>query len=289
MKRTPRQTGASSCVNLVPRTKINGHCRWEQISEPMGQAPCGFKTEKEQTPANAEGTTAAPTGQADGVQFPSLLTPIRKTRPYGCGAGPHIVSSPFVAGVNFMEKSDKNISKRLSKVLRHAPEAMGLTLGDGGWANVADVLAGFERQGRQVSRDDLQRVVDTNDKKRFTLSDDRNRIRAAQGHSVTVDLGLVPVTPPTVLYHGTAVANLENIRAEGLMPQSRQHVHLSQDRETATRVGMRHGKPHILNLDCFKMHAEGYEFFQSDNGVWLTAFVPPEFIRGFANSHPQKD
>lgn len=179
------------------------------------------------------------------------------------------------------DKTDKNISKRLSKVLRHAPEAMGLTLGPGGWVAIADVLAGFERQGRTVTRDMLQRVVDNNDKKRFTISDDGMRIRAAQGHSVTVDLGLRPVEPPAVLYHGTAISNLDSIKADGLWPQSRQQVHLSQDRDTATRVGQRHGKPHILNLDCMAMRAAGYEFYKADNDVWLTDFVPPEFLWGF--------
>ncbi|MGB0799236.1 MAG: RNA 2'-phosphotransferase [Planktomarina sp.] len=178
-------------------------------------------------------------------------------------------------------KPDRNISKRLSKVLRHAPEAMGLTLDDGGWVAVDQVLAGFARQGRSIGRDDLQRVVDTNDKKRFTFSDDGLRIRAAQGHSVNVDLGLNHAEPSAILYHGTAEANLAAIKRDGLKPQSRQQVHLSSDRDTARRVGARHGKPRILQVDTAKMVRAGHKFYLADNGVWLTDAVLPEYLSGF--------
>lgn len=172
-------------------------------------------------------------------------------------------------------------SKFLSRVLRHEPEAAGVVLGPGGWVAVDELLRGMKAVGHAMKLDDLLRIVSENDKQRFTLSDDGRRIRAAQGHSVDVDLGLEAAVPPTELYHGTATANLDAIFAEGLMPGRRKHVHLSSDKDTALRVGQRHGKPVALLVDAAGMHAAGHGFWQADNGVWLTDTVPPAFI-GFA-------
>src|SRR5205085_6970174 len=124
--------------------------------------------------------------------------------------------------------------------------------------------------GTQFGREDLLHVVATSDKKRFSLSNDGQRIRAAQGHSVTVELGLSPQEPPPVLYHGTATRFVDSILSEGLKPQNRQQVHLSIDETTARRVGQRHGKPVILKIEARRMYAEGFKFFLADNGVWLT-------------------
>jgi len=131
---------------------------------------------------------------------------------------------------------------------------------------------------KRMTRDQLLEVVETNDKKRFTLSEDGKRIRAAQGHTVNVDLELAPVTPPDVLYHGTATRSLEPIQKQGLQPMWRDHVHLSADLETATKVGMRHGKPVILKVDTAGMHANGQAFYQADNGVWLTGPIAPKWF-----------
>jgi putative RNA 2'-phosphotransferase len=173
---------------------------------------------------------------------------------------------------------DISISKFLSYVLRHEPQAIGLVLGDQGWVDVADLVEKARANGTAITAADVARVAANSDKKRFTLSDDGLRVRAAQGHSVTVDLGLQPVTPPEVLYHGTATRFREPILLEGLKPQARQQVHLSADTETATKVGQRHGKPLIFNVAAGQMHAQGHRFFQADNGVWLTDTVPPEFL-----------
>jgi putative RNA 2'-phosphotransferase len=170
------------------------------------------------------------------------------------------------------------LSKFLSFVLRHKPDAIGLVLDAEGWAGIDDLIAKGNAAGTRFGRDELFDVVATSDKKRFSISPDGLRIRAAQGHSVSVELGLAPQEPPPVLYHGTATRFVEAILAEGLKPQSRQQVHLSLDEVTAHRVGQRHGKPVIFKVDAARMHAQGFKFFVADNGVWLTDEVPPEFL-----------
>lgn len=169
-------------------------------------------------------------------------------------------------------------SKFLSLVLRHDPGKVGLVLDDQGWVSVAELLAKCEQAGKPIGRERLLEIVSTNDKSRFTLSPDGLRIRAAQGHSVPVELGLQPVAPPAFLFHGTATRFLDSILREGLKPQSRQQVHLSADSETATKVGQRHGKPVVLRVDAGRMFEAGHAFIQADNGVWLTDRVPPEFL-----------
>jgi putative RNA 2'-phosphotransferase len=170
-------------------------------------------------------------------------------------------------------------SKLLSYVLRHRPDSIGLTLDAHGWADVGELLACLAAQGKAVERALLERVVAENDKQRFALSEDRSRIRASQGHSIAVDLQLRAAEPPAVLYHGTASRFLKSILATGLRAGARHHVHLSADRDTATRVGARHGFPAVLIVDAARMHADGIDFYQSDNGVWLTGDVKPAYLR----------
>ena len=173
----------------------------------------------------------------------------------------------------------KEISRFLSYVLRHAPESIGLSLDANGWADVAELLAAAGKAGRRIDLATLRAVVAENDKQRFTLSDDGRRIRAAQGHSIAVDLALAPSEPPSRLYHGTATRNLDAIRAEGLKPGRRQQVHLSLDPETARKVGQRHGQPAVLTVDAAAMRRDGHRFFRADNGVWLTDSVPARYLR----------
>ena len=169
-------------------------------------------------------------------------------------------------------------SKFLSLVLRHQPEAIGLVLDEQGWANVDDLLEKANQADRAITRDLLVQVVEQNDKQRFSLSVDGTRIRANQGHSIAVNLGLQARKPPEVLYHGTATRFLESILTQGLRPQKRQHVHLSPDLATAFRVGQRHGKPVILEVDTAGMQQDGQTFYCSANGVWLCDRVPPRFL-----------
>jgi putative RNA 2'-phosphotransferase len=178
-----------------------------------------------------------------------------------------------------MTDDPRQLSKFLSYILRHKPDSIGLTLDSQGWASIDELIARSNAGGTVFGRIDLLKMVDGNDKKRFSVSDDGQRIRAAQGHSVTVELGLTAQQPPHVLYHGTATRFINSILAEGLKPQSRQQVHLSADETTAYRVGQRHGKPAILIVEALLIHAAGFKFFLADNGVWLTDHVPPAFLR----------
>jgi putative RNA 2'-phosphotransferase len=171
------------------------------------------------------------------------------------------------------------VSKFLSKHLRHTPEAIGLTLEDGGWIAIDTLLDACSKHGFPIKRDQLDEVVRTNDKKRFAIDDAGVRIRANQGHSTPVDLQLQPVEPPAVLYHGTAEKNLTVIQAFGLLKTKRHHVHLSLDMATARKVGQRHGEPVIFAIDSATMAARGHLFYCSVNGVWLTDHVPAEFLR----------
>lgn len=166
-------------------------------------------------------------------------------------------------------------SKFLSYILRHKPDAIGLDLDPEGWANIEELIA---KADIPLDLDTLREVVATSDKKRFAISTDGLFIRANQGHSIAVNLGLEPVEPPEFLYHGTATRFLESIREQGLLPKNRQYVHLSADQETATKVGQRHGKPVVLTIPARAMHQKGHKFFQAKNSVWLTENVPPEAI-----------
>ncbi|GAA3809476.1 RNA 2'-phosphotransferase [Streptomyces chiangmaiensis] len=169
------------------------------------------------------------------------------------------------------------VSKYLSKHLRHQPERIGLTLDEAGWVEIDTLLAAAAAHGFRITRDELDHVVAGNDKKRFAV--EGSRIRASQGHSVDVDLGLPPAVPPAYLYHGTVARHLGAIRAEGLRPMNRHDVHLSPDRETATRVGARRGRPVVLGVDAEAMRRNGHVFYVSANGVWLTRSVPPQYLR----------
>jgi putative RNA 2'-phosphotransferase len=180
------------------------------------------------------------------------------------------------------ERRTVKVSKYLSKHLRHQPERIGLALDEGGWVEIDTLIAAAAAHGFRFTREELDHVVATNDKRRFAV--EGNRIRASQGHSVEVDLGLPSVTPPPYLYHGTVARHLDAIRAQGLRPMNRHDVHLSADRETATRVGARRGRPVVLAVDAGAMHRDGLVFHVSANGVWLTKEVPARYLR-FPQSH----
>jgi putative RNA 2'-phosphotransferase len=171
------------------------------------------------------------------------------------------------------EKETIRISKRLALHLRHDPAAAGLTLSPDGWVDVGTLLRALK-----ITREQLDEVVETNNKRRFAFDDTGTRIRASQGHSVSVDLGLADAAPPDVLYHGTVAKFLDAIFREGLRPMKRHAVHLSPTLDTARTVGARRGKPVVLRVDAAGMAAAGHAFQVSANGVWLTASVPPEYL-----------
>ncbi|HTD29703.1 MAG TPA: RNA 2'-phosphotransferase [Xanthomonadaceae bacterium] len=178
-----------------------------------------------------------------------------------------------------MSKHHTDASKFLSFVLRHEPQAIDLTLDSEGWAGIEALIAGAQRSGRVLDIEMIRAVVAGNDKKRFAISDDGQRIRAVQGHSTaSVAIQYESRVPPEFLYHGTATRFLESILAEGLRPGQRHHVHLSEDITTATAVGQRYGKPVVLKIEALRMHRQGFVFFRAENGVWLTDSVPTAYI-----------
>ncbi|HEU4543461.1 MAG TPA: RNA 2'-phosphotransferase [Jiangellaceae bacterium] len=167
-------------------------------------------------------------------------------------------------------------SRFLSYVLRHRPDTIGVNLDEGGWIAIETLLAALAEHGRPITRDMINQLAAGTNKQRFEIRNDR--IRAAQGHSIQVDLHLPPVAPPPLLYHGTVERYLARIRQEGLQPRSRTHVHLSADPHTAAAVGARRGRPTVLIVDAAGMHRHGFTFYQAANGVWLTKHVPPRWL-----------
>lgn len=178
---------------------------------------------------------------------------------------------------------DIELSKTLSYLLRHQPSKFGLALDAQGWCEVDALLTAFSRRNLELSREMLEHIVENNDKKRFAFSNDGTKIRASQGHSVEVDLDYQTARPPALLFHGTTERFLQSILEQGLQKRRRHHVHLSADAETALKVGQRHGKPVVLTIQSDRMYAEGYVFYCSANGVWLTDEVPPRYIHRRVN------
>lgn len=177
------------------------------------------------------------------------------------------------------EKRKTKISKFLSLILRHAPETVGLSLDENGWVKVQNLRKACAEHGKSFTVAELEEVVATNDKKRFSFDETRTKIRANQGHSLDVEIEFEKRTPPEILYHGTAEINVGAIFSSGLQKMKRHHVHLSVDTETARTVGARYGKPVIFEVYTKGMLAENHEFFVSANGVWLTDEVPPKFLK----------
>ncbi|VAW67855.1 RNA:NAD 2'-phosphotransferase [hydrothermal vent metagenome] len=177
-----------------------------------------------------------------------------------------------------MDKRIIKTSKFMSLVLRHQPEVIGLELDECGWANIAELISQSGKYNKSLNLALIQQVVATNDKQRFSISEDGCFVRANQGHSIDVDLNLQPQCPPTTLYHGTATRFKQCIYEQGLVKRARQHVHLSATLETAISVGQRHGKPVVLLVAAEQMHQDGYSFYLSKNGVWLTQSVPVHYL-----------
>lgn len=182
--------------------------------------------------------------------------------------------------------SYKKMSKFISLVLRHNPDAAGIKLDDHGWADVKELIRSVNETGRTLDLEMLKEIVRTNDKKRFSFNGDGTKIRASQGHSIHVDVELRAVVPPNVLYHGTATRFLGSIlnAKEGLKAGSRLYVHLSKDYDTAVKVGTRHGIPAVLKVNAGRMAKDGFTFYLSENGVWLVEKVPVKYLERAADA-----
>lgn len=178
------------------------------------------------------------------------------------------------------ERRLERLSKFISMILRHKPEVIGITLDEHGWADVDELIKGINETGEEVefSKTTLEKIVKTDKKQRYSVSQDKTLIRANQGHSIPVDVELEKKEPPKILYHGTGVKSVKAIQEQGLLPMERLYVHLSTDVETATNVGKRHGTPVIFKVNTEQMQKDGYDFFQSVNGIWLTKEVPAKYL-----------
>lgn len=170
-----------------------------------------------------------------------------------------------------------DISRYMSLILRHKPDAIGIVLDEHGWANVDELIAGIAKDN-EFNMDILEEIVKSDEKQRYSFNEDKTLIRANQGHSIPVDVELEENEPPELLWHGTGEKYVDSIEAQGLIPKSRLYVHLSKDEDTAVRVGKRHGKPVLYHVKAKQMHDDGYKFYLSVNGVWLTKEVPLKYL-----------
>ena len=173
---------------------------------------------------------------------------------------------------------NNSIGKFICLILRHKPNSIGISLDENGWANTQEQLNGVNTAGNKIRMEQLIHIVDTDNKHRFSFNSDKSKIRANQGHSIPVNLGLLELVPPTILYHGTSEKFIESIKQNGIQKRSRQYVHLSSNIETAVAVGKRHGNPIVLKINTEQMFLDGYKFYLSENGVWLTDNVPYQYV-----------
>ncbi len=177
-----------------------------------------------------------------------------------------------------MKNKVVNLSRFLSMILRHKPQVIGIKLDKNGWCSVNELLLKMNSYGKNITIEDLNKIVTTDNKQRYSFSEDMKSIRANQGHSIYVELDLKEYSPPSILYHGTVDRFIDNIKDKGLLKMSRQYVHLSEDIKTAEKVGNRRGKAIILQIEAGRMNRDGFKFYLSENGVWLTDYVPREYI-----------
>lgn len=176
------------------------------------------------------------------------------------------------------ETEKKRIGKFISLILRHDPQKIGLKLDANGWADVDELITKSAKHRVEFTREELDEIVSTNNKQRYSYNANATCIRANQGHSINIDLELKPTSPPPFLYHGTPENFVSIIKQEGIKAMNRQYVHLSADKETATKVGQRRGKPYIFTILSEKMYKDGIVFYQAANGVWLTDYVDPKYF-----------
>lgn len=180
--------------------------------------------------------------------------------------------------VKLMSKKD-NLSVFISLILRHKPETIGIKLDNYGYADVNELIGNINSTGRNINMEILEQIVKEDNKQRYSFNEDRSKIRANQGHSIKVNVELKKLRPPKCLYHGTTIRFLDNIKKEGIIRKNRLYVHLSNDIDTAIKVGKRHGIPIVLKVNTEKMYEDGYKFYLSENNVWLCEHIPFKYVK----------
>lgn len=175
-------------------------------------------------------------------------------------------------------KEKTKASKFMSLILRHNPSAGGIVLDANGWANTFDLVKALKTKFPTMSVAILKEIVAEDEKQRYAFSAHDMKIRANQGHSIDVDVELIETIPPNLLFHGTSENVIWKIERNGILPMSRQYVHLSTDWDTAIKVGKRHGKPRVIIVQAEQMVADKHIFYQSQNNVWLTKEVPVKYL-----------
>ena len=175
---------------------------------------------------------------------------------------------------------DIKLSKTIAYALRHNPLEFNLVLDSDGFADVFILINSLKKDSRfkDVSLDDIKRVVINDSKGRYLLLD--NKIKAFSGHSVKENINQVEIIPPSILYHGTSPLSVFSIMNKGLLPMERQYVHLSSDIDTAYSVGLRkHDNPVILVIDTIKAREFGVKFYVTNNNSYLASSIPSLFIK----------
>ncbi len=168
----------------------------------------------------------------------------------------------------------REVSKQMAYLLRHDPS--GLTMDDEGFVDLDELLARLKERWKNLSGPKLREIVEQDPKGRYEIS--QGRIRALYGHSIDVEPDL-PEVNVDVLYHGTSEKSAERIQEEGLKSQGRRKVHLSAKKADAIEVGRRHTPdPVLLEIKAAEATESGVVFQKASEKVYVTDFVPPEFI-----------
>ncbi len=173
------------------------------------------------------------------------------------------------------------LSQLTSYILRHKPEDYGITLDAEGWVAVPVLVEQITRRHNEfagINKGSFEQITKQSGKQRFEIKD--NRIRAFYGHSIEAKIVRNKSCPPDMLYHGTPTDTAELILKDGLKPMNRQNVHMSSDEQTAEIVAKRwHSDYLILKVDAKRAFADGINFYQGNENIWLADFIPHQYIK----------
>lgn len=173
----------------------------------------------------------------------------------------------------------EELSKEISYALRHAPWEYELELDEAGWVPISQLINALSNspKWKGLEENNIIEMINQSSKKRHEVNG--NKIRALYGHSTPLRILKIEAEPPYFLYHGTTHKAVNGILKEGLLPQKRQYVHLSEDVETAISVGKRRdNSPIILVIDASTAYKEGVKFYLGNEKVWLSSPIPSKYI-----------